>query len=211
MASFRWTPEAVVDADGPRALCRTYWEHRDLREVIGASLGRPRVGTAVDLGCGFGRNCLVLGEFAALTVGLEREPALVAQARALVPGARFVAIGSLARLPLRDRVADLTLVFTVFQHLPDAAVRDAVAEALRITKPDGVVVLVEETDETLEAGSAAEPEKGYTRGRSAARYAALFAPRRLVATRARRIEPTYARRDVGTYMVFGPAGSTMRP
>ena len=203
--SFQWTPEAVVDADAPRALCRTYWEHRDLREVIGAALGTTRVATAIDLGCGFGRNCLVLEEFASLTVGLERERALVAQARALVPGARFVAIGSLARLPVRDAAADLTLVFTLFQHLPDAAARDAIAEALRITKPEGFLVLVEETDEGLEAGSAAEPEKGYTRGRSTARYATLLAPRRLVATRARRIEPTYARPDVGSYMLFGPA------
>jgi SAM-dependent methyltransferase len=199
-----WTPSTVVDVDGPRALCRTYWEHRDLRELLAPIAGPAGVGTAVDLGCGFGRNCLLLGEVATLTVGLEREPGLIATARALVPGARFVHIGALDRLPLRDASADLTLVFTVFQHLTDAALAAAVTEAQRITRPAGHLLLVEETDETLEAGSASAPEHGYTRGRSVARYAALLAPRPVLATRARRIEPTYDRPDVGTYMLFGP-------
>src|SRR5262245_12750467 len=117
MTPFHWMPSAVVDVDGPRALCRTYWEHRDLREMLSAAVGVSRVPAAIDLGCGFGRNCLVLGEPAARVVGLERERALIEAAAQLVPGASFVAIDSLARLPVRDAAADLTLVFTVFQHL----------------------------------------------------------------------------------------------
>jgi SAM-dependent methyltransferase len=202
-----WTPKSVVDVDGPAALCRTYWEHRDLRAMLEPVIGATRIGTAIDLGCGFGRNCLLLDEFATLTIGLERERGLLAIARALVPGAAFVSIGSLARLPVRDGAADLTLVFTVLQHLPDDALKSAVAEAQRITRPEGHILIVEETDEGLEAGSAAQPEHGYTRGRSASRYAQLFAPRPLLATRARRIEPTYARPNVGSYLLFGAFGA----
>ncbi len=122
-----------------------------------------------------------------------------------MPGARFVAIESLDRLPLRDASADLTLVFTVFQHLVEGLLTAAIAEAQRITRPSGYLLLVEETDEALEAGSASAPEHGYTRGRSVARYAELLAPRPLLVTRKRRIEPTYDRPDVGTYMLFGPS------
>ncbi len=193
-----------MDVDGPRALCRTYWEHQDLREILRSGIGSASIHLAVDLGCGFGRNCLVLGERAGLTVGLEREPALVRAARALVPAARFVEVASLTALPLRDDIADFTLVFTVFQHLPDEAARRAAAEADRITRARGHILLVEETDEALEAGSAAAPEAGYTRGRSTARYASWLAPRPLVLTRRRRIEPGYPRADVGAYMLFGP-------
>jgi SAM-dependent methyltransferase len=171
--------------------------------MLSAAVGPSRVPTAIDLGCGFGRNCLVLGEHAARVVGLERERDLIEAAARLVPGASFVAIESLARLPVRDAAADLTLVFTVLQHLTDGEVRHAIAEAQRVTKPDGFLLLVEETDATLEAGSAEEPEKGYTRGRSVEFYVELVRPRRLLATRKRRIEPTYDRPDVGTYMLFG--------
>src|SRR6476659_6852065 len=85
---------------------------------------------------------------------------------------------------------------------------DVVAEILRIMKPDGTLLLCEETDVTLEAGDRAHGELGYTCGRAPEVYGRWLAPWRLVAARPRVIEPGYPRPDVGTYLLFvGPDSS----
>jgi SAM-dependent methyltransferase len=200
-----WTPTEVVDVDGPRAMLRAYLEQRDVRTLL-AARHRSRVGAACDVGCGFGRMTSLLGEFADVVVGFEREPALVATARQLLPRIDIRAIETLASLPAADRSFDIGLVFTVLQHVPEPAVRDVVAEIVRVMKPDGTLLLCEETDVTLEAGDRSHGELGYTCGRAPEVYGAWLAPWRLVAAKPRVIEPGYPRPDVGSYMLFvGPA------
>ena len=119
-----------------------------------------------------------------------------------MPDVSVVQVEALSTLPVAGHSADLVLCFTVLQHLADSALAAVAREVGRVLRPSGSIILVEETDETLEAGSADRADLGYTKGRSVETYAALFAPRRLVHTRPRRIEPTYPRSDVGSYMVF---------
>ena len=160
---------------------------------------------ACDVGCGFGRLTSLLGEFADTVVGFEREPGLVATARALMPAIDVRAIERLAQLPAPDASFDIGLVFTVLQHVPEPGVLDVVAEILRIMKPDGTLLLCEETDVTLEAGDRAHGELGYTCGRAPEVYGRWLSPWRLVAAKPRVIEPDYPRPDVGSYMLFvGP-------
>jgi SAM-dependent methyltransferase len=202
-----WTPSEVVDVDGPRAILRAYLEQRDVRLLL-ASRHRTRVAAACDVGCGFGRLTSLLGEFADTVVGFEREPGLVATARALMPGIDVRAIERLAQLPAADASFDIGLVFTVLQHVPEPGVRDVVAELLRIMKPDGTLLLCEETDVTLEAGDRDHGELGYTCGRAPEEYSRWLSPWRLVAAKPRVIEPDYPRPDVGSYMLFvGPDSS----
>jgi SAM-dependent methyltransferase len=197
-----WEISDVVDVDGPAAVCRAYWEFRDLREVLaGVTRGRT-LGRVYDVGCGYGRLLNLLGEFAGSVTGFEREPGLIAHARRLVPGADVVQVEALSSLSAPDHSADLVLCFTVLQHLTDSELNAAAREITRVLKPSASLIIVEETDETLEAGQADRAELGYTKGRSVADYSAAFAPRRLVHTQPRRIEPTYPRPNVGTYMVF---------
>jgi SAM-dependent methyltransferase len=199
-----WTPTEVVDVDGPRAMLRAYLEQRDVRTLL-ATRHRSRVPAACDVGCGFGRLTSLLGEFATTVVGFEREPGLVATARALMPAIEVRAIERLASLPAPDASFDIALVFTVLQHVPEPAVRDVVAEILRVVKPDGTILLCEETDITLEAGDRAHADLGYTCGRAPEVYSAWLAPWRFVAAKPRVIEPDYPRLDVGSYMLFvGP-------
>ena len=199
-----WTPGEVVDVDGPRAMLRAYLEQRDVRGLLGAR-HRGRVPAACDIGCGFGRLTSLLGEFADTVVGFEREPGLVATARALMPGIEVRAIDRLSSLPAPDRAFDIGLVFTVLQHVPEPAVRDVIAEIRRILKPDGTLLLCEETDVALEAGDRAHGELGYTCGRAPEVYSRWLAPWRFVAAKPRVIEPDYPRPDVGSYMLFvGP-------
>lgn len=202
-----WTPTEVVDVDGPRAMLRAYLEQRDVRTLL-ATRHRARVAAACDVGCGFGRLTSLLGEFAETVVGFEREPGLVATARLLLPEIDIRAIERLSSLPAPDASFDIGLVFTVLQHVPEPAVRDVVAEILRVMKPDGTLLLCEETDVTLEAGDRAHGELGYTCGRAPEVYGRWLAPWRLVAARPRVIEPGYPRPDVGTYLLFvGPESS----
>ena len=199
-----WTPSEVVDVDGPRALLRAYLEQRDVRTLL-ATRQRGRAPAACDIGCGFGRLTSLLGEFADTVVGFEREPDLVATARALMPAIDVRAIECLAQLPAAGASFDIGLVFTVLQHVPEPGVLDVVAEILRIMKPDGTLLLCEETDVTLEAGDRAHGELGYTCGRAPEVYGRWLSPWRLVAAKPRIIEPDYPRPDVGTYMLFvGP-------
>jgi SAM-dependent methyltransferase len=197
-----WTPSDVVDVSGPPALLRNYLEQRDVRAYVQQAASRAPVRRAYDVGCGFGRLTPVLTEVAADVIGYEREAALVETARLLLPNLRFEHVTTLEHLPARDGSADLILTFTVLQHMLDARAEGVLAEILRVLAPGGHLVLVEETDGTLEAGDAANADLGYTRGRPVAWYAERLRPAALLATSPRRIEPGYPRPDVGRYMFF---------
>ncbi len=202
-----WTPHEVVDVDGPRAMLRAYLEQRDVREFCANIRTSTPLASACDVGCGFGRLTPVLTEFAERVVGFEREPGLLAIARSLQPSIDFRAIDTLQRLSADNSSFNLGLVFTVLQHVPEPEVFDVIDELKRILRPDGHLLLCEETDGTLEAGDRTHAHLGYTRGRPVTTYEAWLEPWKLVATRPRRIEPDYPRPDVGTYMLFaGPAG-----
>jgi SAM-dependent methyltransferase len=201
-----WTPTDVVDVDGPRAMLRAYLEQRDVRALLSLTQKPEKVQAACDVGCGFGRLTPVLTEVARHVVAFEREASLLAIARALQPGIEFRSVDTLTTLPAEEQAFDIGLVFTVLQHVPEPDVRVVIDEVRRILRPDGHLLICEETDGSLEAGDRARADLGYTRGRPIDVYAQWLAPWTLVATRRREIEPGYPRADVGTYMLFaGPA------
>lgn len=197
-----WTPTDVVDVSGPPALLRNYLEQRDVRGYLKEIAARTTIRRAYDVGCGFCRLTPVLAEFAPEVVGYEREESLVATARQLLPSLRVERVATLEQLPAADGSADVVLVFTVVQHMPDARAAGVLGEVARVLAPGGYLVLCEETDASLEAGDAVNADLGYTRGRSVEWYAANFRPSRLHGTSRRVIEPGYPRPDVGTYMLF---------
>jgi ubiquinone/menaquinone biosynthesis C-methylase UbiE len=200
-----WTPTDVVDVSGPPALLRNYLEQRDVRDhLTRASLGGA-IKTAYDVGCGFGRLTPVLAEQAERVIGFEREASLIEMARRLLPDYEFVQVASLERLPVTDAIAQFVMAFTVLQHMPDSNAETVIREIVRVLAPGGFVLVVEETDATLEAGDVARAELGYTKGRSWSWYAQQFAPLKLIRMTPRMIEPGYPRADVGTYMLFGPS------
>jgi SAM-dependent methyltransferase len=197
-----WTPAEVTDVAGPRAYLRNYLEQRDVRRFAARAAQRRPIRTAYDVGCGYGRLTPVLAEFAARVVGFERETALVAMARQLLPSLTFVETPDLGRLEAESGSADFVMTFTVLQHLSDARAELVVAELVRVASPSAHLLLVEETDPALEAGDPAHAELGYTRGRPQEWYERRLEPFRLVDTRRREIEPGYPKPDVGTYMFF---------
>lgn len=200
-----WQQHHVVDVRDAAFAARTYLEHRDLRQVLAEALGSRPVNRACEFGAGFGRVTPVLTEFASSVYGYEREPAFVTEARALFPNISFEQVPSLSRVPAPDASFDVVLTFTVLQHLVDSVLQLVAAEILRVLRPGGVLILCEETDTSHRDGDMLDPDGMCTIGRSVSTYAGLFHPLALFSTQPRRIEPTYPRPDVGTYMTFrGP-------
>jgi len=102
------------------------------------NLRRLRLGLALDLGCGIGRNLVNLGGSG---VGVDHNPHSVETARRR---------GCTAFTPLEFRSSDHAtpgrfdsmLVAHVLEHMPLAEARELVAEYLGYLKPGGRVVLI---------------------------------------------------------------------
>lgn len=197
-----WQQQHVVDVRDAAFAARTYLEQRDVRAWLTRATGGRRVAAACEVGAGFGRLTVVLTEFADRVVGFEREPHFVQEASALHPTIRFTQVSSLDAIPVEPATMDLALTFTVLQHLIDrvaAATADGIARAL---KPGGHLLICEETDPAHVDGAVTDPNGMCTIGRPVDAYQRLFPSLSLLDTAPRRIEPTYPRPDVGTYMLF---------
>jgi len=201
MTRHQWSFDEVSDISGAAASLRNYLEQRDVRRCLEAAASERALGSACDVGCGYGRLTMVLREAARRVVGFEREDDLLSQARRLQPEIEWVSIQDLARLPVPDGAFDFAMSFTVLQHMSDAAARRVADELKRIAR-GGFVLLVEETDAALGGDVPPDWELGMTRGRAGSTYAAWMEPWKLRLSFPRQIEPGYARSDVGTYMLF---------
>lgn len=135
-------------AHGPRSpkasgylSARWFWREREVvLETVGAASASPEAaGPIADLGCGVGLMTEPLAGRGARVVGLDfNRTACEAAARAGLAGVR----GDALRLPFREGAFSLALAIEIVQqHGPDAAAA-LVAEAARILRPGGKLVLV---------------------------------------------------------------------
>ncbi|MEJ7582537.1 MAG: methyltransferase domain-containing protein [Acidimicrobiales bacterium] len=98
---------------------------------------------AVEVGSGLGRVCLALSSRFERVIGVDIAPEMVQRARQLVvmEGVTFQVGDGLGLGDIDDASTDLVLSFTVFQHIPSAAiVRGYLEEAARVLRPGGVLV-----------------------------------------------------------------------
>jgi SAM-dependent methyltransferase len=201
----RWHESDVVDVGYAAFAVRTYLEQADLGRYLDRVSGEIDPDAACDIGAGYGRLSMVLADRFKTVVAFEREPAFCEQGRRLLPGVRFCQVSTLERLPTPSGSFDFVLTFTVLQHLIDPVLQNVAGEIKRIVSTPGFVLLCEETDKGHVDGDLSDPNGRCTIGRSVEDYAALFAPLKLIETSPRRIEPTYPRPAVGTYMLFRSA------
>lgn len=201
----QWTPDYVVDVNGPELMVRTYIEQADVRGYLRRIAEQRPVGKAADVGAGYGRLSQVLREFSDEVVAFERDDTFVRKGQFLLPEIEFRAISSLAALPAADDEFSFTMTFTVLQHLTDEEAVAALQQIRRVTRPDGFVLLCEESDVDFAEGDPASGSGYFTSGRTEDFYAAQLRPYRLVAKSPRRIEPGYPRRNTGDYLLFGPS------
>jgi ubiquinone/menaquinone biosynthesis C-methylase UbiE len=149
---------------------------RYLNDVASTSVGRRykrrllrvldlRPGhTVVDIGCGPGTDLAELAAAtgaAGLVVGVDRDPAMAAEAARRVPGAR-IRVGDAMALPLAGAGVDRARTDRVLQHVADPA--EAIAEARRVLRPGGVLGMAEPDWDTLAvADDDVETSRGFAR------------------------------------------------
>lgn len=125
-----------------KALQRMHREHfwfAGRRALIAEALrdaNSRRCGIAVDLGCGPGAHLDMWKCYARKVVGVDQFAEYV-DSVALQSNIALVAADVLA-LPFDDQSVDLVFALDVIEHVPDEA---ALAEVMRVLKPDGVLIV----------------------------------------------------------------------
>ena len=140
----------VAPAEADRARAYDAWyetalgaaAHRiELRLV--AELAAPERGErALDVGCGTGIYTAWLADQGLDVTGFDRDPAMLAAARAKAAGARLLG-GDATALPFAEGEFDLALAVTLFCFLDAEERRRAACELLRVVRPGGRVVVGE--------------------------------------------------------------------
>ena len=98
-----------------------------------------------DIGCGEGYLALEMAAWARWVTGIDRSDDVLERAKALADRRRVTNVewkkGDLARLPLREASVDLALLSQSLHHAGEP--EPAVADAARIVRPGGRVLLLE--------------------------------------------------------------------
>ncbi len=117
-----------------------FW-FRGFRQYMKPAIARATAGVTapriLDCGCGTGSNLEMLAPYGRV-VGFDLTR--IGPAFAREHGHR-VAQASIGQIPFRTGTFDLVTSFDVFQCLPDAVERDAIAEMARVLKPGGWLLL----------------------------------------------------------------------
>jgi SAM-dependent methyltransferase len=95
-------------------------------------------GRVLDAACGTGRHAAWLAARGHEVVGVDASAAMLAKARAKLPGCRFEQ-GDLGSLPLPNQSVDAVVCALALVHLSD--LRPAFAEFARVVRPGGQVVV----------------------------------------------------------------------
>lgn len=129
-------------------------QERQFRLAYEAVFDQQRVSAGCmycDVGCGSGLAASIAEQRGARVYGLDAAGNLLQLARAKVPAGDFQ-LGELERLPFPDGMFDLVTGFNSFQYAADPIA--ALAEARRVTKPGGrVVVMTWGTPQGMQAAS----------------------------------------------------------
>jgi 2-polyprenyl-6-hydroxyphenyl methylase/3-demethylubiquinone-9 3-methyltransferase len=107
---------------------------RAIVESAGSLWGRR----VLDLGCGKGRFGRALAERGACVVGLDLSTAMLAEA-AGIDRVR----ASARRLPFAPASFDLVIAVEMFEHLPAGSIDRALAEARRVLRPGGKLIIID--------------------------------------------------------------------
>jgi ubiquinone/menaquinone biosynthesis C-methylase UbiE len=97
---------------------------------------------ALDVGTGAGALALALAPLVREVVGVDREPALLEKARERAPANATFVEGDATALPFPDAAFDLVATLRTLHHIHRPEL--AVAELVRVTRPQGRVLVVDQ-------------------------------------------------------------------
>jgi ubiquinone/menaquinone biosynthesis C-methylase UbiE len=134
------------------------------RAEIAAALDRldqlgicPARSAALDFGCGVGRLTAALGDYFDSVTGVDISPSMLEKARGLLagqPGCRVLHNASPDLRIFPDASFDLVYSSLVLQHMPRALALAYLTEFVRVTRPEGaVVILVPEAHKATPSGA----------------------------------------------------------
>jgi SAM-dependent methyltransferase len=121
---------------------KAYDQEVELLERIFEMYGQGAVRSILDLGCGTGGHAIPLAQHGYTVVGVDRSPAMVAQARERAPSLPALTFeqGDLRTLDLGRSFDVVLMMFAVLGYqLENADVSAALASAYRHTSPGGLL------------------------------------------------------------------------
>ena len=111
-------------------------KYLDFIEKVELSL--PKGSTILEAGCGTGQTLSYLSKYHT-TVGLDISLAALNLARI---NCIYPVLGSIFKIPFNDNTFDLVYNSGVIEHFKDPDNIAAIAEMARVTKPDGMVIII---------------------------------------------------------------------
>ena len=126
----------------PNLFARHHYETRLIGELVG---DRP-IERSLEFGCGFGRLTPTFAELSTEHTAIDINADALAAARAAYPELDF-RHSSGGRLPFEGGTFDLIVSWTVLQHVPPELIDEVLADLVRVARPDGRLLLCEETRE----------------------------------------------------------------
>ena len=116
---------------------------RELLEIAARRAGDPRRLSFFDLGCGPGETDRLLeGRVGSLT-GVDTSARMIEAAARRNPWAEYRAVDTGAALPFEEASFDVSFAICVLHHVEPGERPRLLAEAVRVTKPGGTVVIFE--------------------------------------------------------------------
>jgi ArsR family transcriptional regulator len=129
-----------------------YIDEREVEAALLEIVAAENPGDLLDIGTGTGRMLEVLGPRVAHALGVDQSREMLAMARVNLEraglGNGIVRLGDMYQLPLADSCFDAVVVHQVLHYADRPAA--AIAEAARVLRPGGVLVLVDFAPHTLE-------------------------------------------------------------
>ena len=119
---------------------------RNVERYMGDVVGKR----VLDLGCGVGYFGAMARTRGAATVGLDFSEDALGIARSQYPDTPFVRADA-TKVPLATGAFDVVLLNDIIEHLDEDLGRDMVAEAFRVLRPGGHLVIDTDNDEHLMA------------------------------------------------------------
>jgi SAM-dependent methyltransferase len=138
--------KTVEDSFAIHGVEHDFFTRAKARHLVGlaeAHLGRPAELEVLDVGCGVGETDRMLeGRFRSLT-GVDVAGQLLERAKEVNPWATYRSYTEGEPIPLDDETFDLSFAICVLHHVPVADRERFVADMARVTRPGGMVAIIE--------------------------------------------------------------------